>query len=66
MRGFGEIMDVIAVKDLAQKRESEQIKASQDVQDGLIEYVACMADVELPEEETGGETDESMVQGGEA
>lgn len=44
-------MEIIEVDDLAQKRRFEQIDAGQSEQDGLIDYIACMADIELPEDE---------------
>lgn len=55
-------MKITEVKSIAQNRLNERMQASQDAQDGLIEYVACMADIELPEEEVDNE---QMVQDSE-
>ena len=39
-------------KDAQKQREIERLKAEQLKQEAKLEYVAMMADVELPEEET--------------
>lgn len=44
-------MEVTRVLDFVAQRRIENMEASQQTQDGLIEYVACMADVELPVED---------------
>lgn len=44
-------MDVKRVSDIAAVRRLENVEAAQAAQDGLIEYVACMANVDLPEDE---------------
>lgn len=49
------MMDIMHVADAPLRRELERFGASQEAQDGLIEYVACMADVELPEGEDATE-----------
>ena len=50
-------MKVIHVEDAAIKRELERLMAQQAKHDGLIDYIACMADVDMPEgdDETPGE-----------
>lgn len=44
-------MEVNRITDILAQRRLERMEAKAAEQDGLIEYVACMADVELPEDE---------------
>lgn len=39
------------VKDPAAKREIERLKAENERQSGILDYVAMMADVEIPTED---------------
>lgn len=48
-------MKVNHIEDAPLRRELERFDASQSQQDGLIDYIACMADVDMPEI---GSTDE--------
>jgi len=50
-------MEIRHVDDPAVSRAMERFEAQQAKQDGLIDYVACMADVDMPEgdDETPGE-----------
>lgn len=50
-------MKVNHVEDAALKRELERFDASQSQQDGLIDYIACMADVDMPESDSTDEDD---------
>lgn len=42
-------MEIRHVGDPAVNRAIERFEAQQAQQDGLIDYVACMADVDMPE-----------------
>ncbi len=42
-------MEIRHVDDPAVSRAMERFEAQQAKQDGLIDYVACMADVDMPE-----------------
>lgn len=44
-------LEVTRVPDFVAKRKLESLEASQSKQDGLIEFVACMADVDLPSDD---------------
>ena len=46
------------VKDLAAKREIERLRAENERQMGIIDYVAMMTDVEIPTENEEDEEDE--------
>ena len=46
------------VKDLAAKREIERLRAENERQMGIIDYVAMMTDVEIPTEDEEDEEDE--------
>ena len=46
------------VKDLAAQREIERLKAENERQMGIIDYVAMMADVEIPIEDDRDKKDE--------
>lgn len=41
------------VKDFVSKRRMERLQAELTRQAGLLDYIAMMADVEIPEEEEG-------------
>ena len=45
------------VKDLAAKREIERLRAENERQMGIIDYVAMMADVEIPTEDEEDENE---------
>ena len=46
------------VKDTAAKREVERLRAENERQMGIIDYVAMMADVEIPTEDERDKKDE--------
>ena len=46
------------VKDLAAQREIERLRAENERQMGIIDYVAMMADVEIPTEDEEDEEHE--------
>lgn len=50
-RAFGGNRMINRVKDLAAQREIERLSAENERQRGILDYVAMMADVEIPVEE---------------
>lgn len=54
-------MEVKRISDIAAVRRLEYLESKAAEQAGMLEYIACMSDVELPEDETeqmGGPQDE--------
>ena len=45
-------MDVIKVEDIATQRKLEVLDGTISSQAGMIDYIACMADVDMPESDT--------------
>lgn len=50
-------MEIRHVDDPAVIRSLERFDAQQAKQDGLIDYVACIADVDMPDEDSDEGTD---------
>ena len=46
------------IKDLAAQREIERLRAENERQMGIIDYVAMMADIEIPIEDEEDEEDD--------
>lgn len=44
-------MEVKRISDIAAVRRLEYLEAKAAEQDGMLEYIACMSDVELPEDD---------------
>ena len=51
-------VNVKKVKDLVSERQFEQMNATIAKQQATIEYLAIMADIELPDDESEDEDDE--------
>lgn len=58
-------MEITHVGDLALSRRLERIEASQERQAGLIDFVACMADVDMPEDGAAEAAGEEATADGE-
>ena len=50
-----ETIEVVRVADPAARREIERLRAKHEDNAAMIDYLALMADIDLPEEEPAGD-----------